>query len=185
MSAKGPQRELRRRPWLRRTLLAAAAFASFAAPLALGQTQGADFAAVVKVVLADGRTRDFTRAELQQLPTESAAARLRDGVPFTASGVSVTTLLRLSGLDLSANLGGGTVVGHALIARAADGYKAVFALAEVDPHFGHAPVLVNWANVDGSALPARVGPLQLISTGESRPGRWVRQLTTLEVKALP
>ena len=99
--------------------------------------------------------------------------------------MSVTTLLRAAGLDLSANLGGGQVVGHALIARRADGYRAVFGLAEVDPHFGHAPVMVNWANADGSALSARVGPMQLIATGESRPGRWVRQLIALEVKALP
>ena len=38
---------------------------------------------------------------------------------------------------------------------------------------------------DGTPLPARVGPLQLIATGENRPGRWVRQLVALEVKSLP
>ena len=93
--------------------------------------------------------------------------------------------VQASGLDLSQRLGAGNVVGHALVARAADGYRAVFGLAEVDPHFGHAPLLVNWKNADGTPLPARVGPLQLIATGESRPGRWVRQLQTLEVKSLP
>ena len=50
------------------------------------------------------------------------ALRLRDGPPFKVSGVSATTLLKLAGLDLSANLGGTTVVGQALVARAADGY---------------------------------------------------------------
>ncbi len=140
---------------------------------------------LLEVVLADGRSREFTRADLEGLPAESVPARLRDGAPFNVSGVSVAALLRAVGLDLSANLGGGQVVGHALIARAADGYRAVFGLAELDPHFGHPPVMVNWVNADGSALPARVGPLQLIATGESRPGRWVRQLTSLEVKALP
>jgi hypothetical protein len=95
----------------------------------------------------------------------------------------VTTLLRLAGLDLSANLGSGPVVGRALVARAADGYVAVFGLAEVDPHFGHRPMMVVWQDDQGRPLDARTGPFQLVVTGESRPGRWVRQLEALEVRA--
>lgn len=166
-------------------LLACAAGALLALPKSAAPQQGAE-PTLLRVVLADGRAREFTRADLERLPGESAPARLRDGAPFLVAGVSVTAVLRASGLDLSANLGGaGAVVGHALIARAADGYRAVFGLAELDPHFGHAPVMVNWSNADGSALPTRVGPLQLIATGESRSGRWVRQLVSIEVKALP
>jgi hypothetical protein len=153
-----------------------------AAPLAL-RAQAAGLS--VKVVLADGTETDFTRAELERLPSETATARLRDGPPFTASGVSVTTLLRLAGLDLAANLGGAQVASQALIARAADGYRAVFGLAELDPHFGHPPLLINWEDAGGGALPPRVGPFQLIAAGDSRPGRWVRQLVSLEVKSLP
>lgn len=164
----------RRRSWL---------FAALALGASAALAQGGE--PTLAVTLADGRTRHFTRSELEKLPRESASVRLRDGAPFTIAGVSATTLLREAGLDLSANLGGGQVVGHALIARAADGYRAVFGLAEVDPHFGHPPLLVLWANADGSPLPERAGPLQLVSTGESRPGRWVRQLQALEVKALP
>jgi hypothetical protein len=152
-----------------------------AAPLA--QAQSGD-ATLLKVMLADGRSQSFTRAQLDAIPAESAPARLRDGAPFTVTGVSVTTLLKLCGLDLSQNLGGGKVVGHALVARAADDYRAVFGLAEVDPHFGHAPLMVSWTNADGSPLSDKAGPVQLISTGESRPGRWVRQLQSLEVKPL-
>ena len=166
----------RRRPWL-----FCAGALLFAAPLARAQTGDAP---LLKVVLADGRSQSFTRAQLDAIPAERAPARLRDGVPFTVSGVSVTTLLRLAGLDLSANLGGGKVVGHALVARATDDYRAVFGLAEVDPHFGHALLMVSWTNADGSPLADKVGPVQLISTGESRPGRWVRQLQSLEVKSL-
>jgi hypothetical protein len=57
-------------------------------------------------------------------------------------------------------------------------------LAEVDPHFGRAPLRVVWNNADGSALRPGVGPVQLINAGESRLGRWVRQLEVPEVKAL-
>ncbi len=179
--------------WRPGAWLAACGFAAALAWHAPGQAQDAASApgaasataTVLRVVLADGRSREFTRNELERLPRQSAAARLRDGAPFNVNGVSVTTLLREAGLDLSERLGGGQVVRHALVARAADGYRAVFGLAEVDPHFAHPPVIVNWANADGSALEPRVGPLQLIATGESRPGRWVRQLISLEVKAMP
>jgi hypothetical protein len=153
-----------------------------AAPLAQAQVSDA---VLLKVVLADGRSQNFTRAQLDAIPAERALAQLRDGVPFTVTGVSVTTLLKLCGLDLNQNLGGAKVVGHALVARAADDYRAVFGLAEVDPHFGHAPLMVSWTNADGSPLSEKAGPVQLISTGESRPGRWVRQLQSLEVKSLP
>ncbi len=166
----------RRRPWLLLCLLLAA--------VPLARAQPAD-APLLTVVLADGRSRSFSRAQLEALPQETASARLREGAPFTLSGVSVTALLKVCGLDLSQRLGAGNVVGHALVARAADGYRAVFGLAEVDPHFGHAPLMVNWTHTDGSPLPDRIGPLQLVATGESRPGRWVRQLQSLEVKSLP
>jgi hypothetical protein len=167
------------------SLLKVATAAALLAVAPAARAQAPEPAFVLNVVLADGSSHTFSRAELERLPAETAQARVRDGAPFTVTGVSVTALLRAAGLDLSANLGGGQVVGHALVARAADGYRAVFGLAELDPHFGHPPVLVNWANADGSALPARVGPLQLIATGESRPSRWVRQLQALEVKNLP
>lgn len=167
----------RRRPWLLGALLLV-----LAAPMARAQSPDE---VLLTVTLADGRSQGFTRAALEALPAEQASARLRDGAPFNVPGVSVTALLKACGLDLSQRLGAGNVVGHALVARSADGYRAVFGLAEVDPHFGHAPLMLNWKNADGTPLPARVGPLQMIATGENRPGRWVRQLVALEVKSLP
>ena len=140
---------------------------------------------VLRVRLADGRTTTFARADLEKLASESAPAKLPDRAPFSVTGVSVTTLLRAAGMDLSANLGSSAVVSRALVARAADGYRAVFGLAEVDPHFGHAPMIVVWKRDDGSALPPRSGPFELIHTGDGRAARWVRQLQSLEVTEVP
>jgi hypothetical protein len=138
----------------------------------------------LKVTLADGSSRSFTLAELQALPPESATVQRRDGGSFVVKGVSVTSLLKLAGLDLSQKLGVQTVVGSALVARAADGYRAVFGLALADPHFGPSSLMVTWSREDGSALAPNAGPLQLIHTTEPRTARWVRQLVALEVKAL-
>jgi hypothetical protein len=137
----------------------------------------------INVVLADGTARSFSLAELQAMPPETGTARRRDGSSFEVKGVSVTTLLRLTGLDLSRKLGVQQVVGRALVARGADGYLGVFGLALADPHFEHPPLLVTWARSDGTQLPERVGPLQLVNTGEVRTARWVQQLVALEVKA--
>lgn len=138
--------------------------------------------ASIRVTLVDGTTRSFTLSELQALPVETGTARRRDGSSFEVKGVSVTTLLRLTGLDLSRKLGVQQVVGRALVARAADGYLGVFGLALADPHFEHPPLLVTWARADGTPLAEGVGPLQLVNTGEVRTARWVRQLEALEVK---
>ncbi len=137
------------------------------------------------VRLADGAERRFGRAELDALPAEAATATRRDGTPLPLRGVSVTTLLRLTGLDLARPLGGGEVASKALVARAADGYVAVFGLAEADPHLGRPPLMVVWQSADGSPWPERAGDFQLVNAGESRPMRWVRQLVSLDVRALP
>jgi hypothetical protein len=159
--------------------LAAAQVATTAAASASAGTP-----ATLKVTLADGSSRSFTLAELQSLPPESATVQRRDGSSFVVKGVSVTSLLKLSGLDLSQKLGVQTVVGSALVARAADGYRAVFGLAVADPHFGLPALMVTWSREDGSALAPNTGPLQLIHSTEPRTARWVRQLVALEVKAL-
>ena len=67
---------------------------------------------------------------------------------------------------------------------AADGYRAVFALAELDPGFrGDVPIIT--ASCDGKALDAKDGPLRLVVPGEKRPARWVRQVTAIDVLRAP
>ena len=178
------QRRDRRAAPSRRAWLLAAVLACGGWPVARAQSAPAADVSLLRVELGGGATKTFSVADLERLPVETVDVRLRDGPPFKVTGVSATTLLKLAGLDLSANLGGATVVGQALVARAADGYVAVFGLAEVDPHFGHPPLIVVWKNADGSPLRAGVGPVQLISSGESRPSRWVRQLEALTVRDL-
>lgn len=144
--------------------------------------QPAQPVAGLAINLPDGTQRRLGLADLQALPMQSATLKRPDGSTYTVQGASVTALLKVAGLDLSQNLGGGFVARHALVAHAADGYRAVFGLAVADPHFGTPPLLVIWAGEDGQALSAARGPLQLIHTTEARPSRWVRQLTALEVK---
>jgi DMSO/TMAO reductase YedYZ molybdopterin-dependent catalytic subunit len=63
---------------------------------------------------------------------------------------------------------------------AADGYRAVFALAELDPAFTERLVLLADTR-DGKPLPANEAPLRLVVPDEKRPARWVRQVTHITV----
>jgi len=171
-----------RRRFLATNAVGAMAFLTGSLAVSRAFAQGSN--AALRVDAGEGRAESWSLAQLKALPPESARASTREGATFEARGVSVATLLKHAGLDLGANLGSAPVVGRALIARAVDGYAAVFGLAEIDPHFGHPPALVVWTTDDGAALPEHRGPLALVVPGESRPGRWVRQLVALEVRDL-
>ncbi len=67
---------------------------------------------------------------------------------------------------------------------AADGYLAVFALAELDPGFhDNVPILTQQCN--GKDLDAKEGPLRIIAPADKRPARWVRQVTAIDVLRAP
>jgi hypothetical protein len=67
-----------------------------------------------------------------------------------------------------------------LLVEAADGYKVVFALAEVEPAFATREIIVADKR-DGKALDAKEGPLRIVAPGDKRAARWVRQVTTLRI----
>jgi hypothetical protein len=66
------------------------------------------------------------------------------------------------------------------LAEAEDGYKVVFALAELDPEFNDSEIIVA-DTVDGAPIDAKCGPLRLIVPHDKRPARWVRMLKSITV----
>jgi len=67
-----------------------------------------------------------------------------------------------------------------VLITAADGYRVAFTLAEFDPAFGNARVILADTR-DGKPLDAKEGPFRLIVEGDKRPGRWIRQITRIEL----
>jgi hypothetical protein len=63
---------------------------------------------------------------------------------------------------------------------AADGYRAVFSLAEIDPAFRDRQIVLA-IRKNSQPLDASEGPFRLIVVDESRPARWVRQVTAIKV----
>jgi hypothetical protein len=62
-----------------------------------------------------------------------------------------------------------------------DGYRAVFALAELSPDFTDHVILLADTK-DGQPLSPREGPYRLVVPGEKHPTRWVRQVIAVEVR---
>jgi hypothetical protein len=68
-----------------------------------------------------------------------------------------------------------------LVAAGSDGYEAVYSIGEVTPDVHDATVIV--ADTENGKPLTGDGPLKLISTGEKRPARWVRNLVAIKVMA--
>ncbi|HEY2394751.1 MAG TPA: hypothetical protein VGH81_02050 [Rudaea sp.] len=139
-------------------------------------------AASVKVSGEDGKSQDFEVAALARLPQHNVHAEAH-GKAVDCSGPNVIDLLGAVGAPNGEALRG---KGLALYVRvsAADGYRAVFALAELDPVF-RSDVPIVAASCDGKALDPKDGPFRLVIPGEKRPARWVRQVTAVDLLRAP
>ena len=63
---------------------------------------------------------------------------------------------------------------------AADGYRVVIALPELDPAFTDKQFVLAFLK-DGKVLDEKEGPYRIVIPEEKRMARWVRQVTTLKI----
>ena len=105
------------------------------------------------------------------------------GVSGSWSGVPLSAILSAAGVPLGEALRGKNMALYVRIS-AADGYRVVYALAELDPQFRNEPVILADQR-DGNALGAKEGPLRVIAPTDQRPARWIRQVTRIDVLRSP
>ena len=94
-------------------------------------------------------------------------------------GVPLEELLRKAGVPSGEQLRGPAMATY-VIAEAEDGYRVVFALAELDPGILDSEIIVA-DTMDGSPLGAKEGPFKIVAPHEKRPARWVRMLKSVTV----
>ncbi|AMR28375.1 hypothetical protein A0257_15605 [Hymenobacter psoromatis] len=123
--------------------------------------------------------RTLTAADLAALPSREQTTTDKDGKKHVYRGVALADVLHLAGAPAGKAIHG-PVLAEAVLAAAADGYQAVFALPEIDADFSPQTILLA-SSRDGQPLPPHDGPYQLIVPLEKKPARWVRQLTSLKV----
>ena len=121
-------------------------------------------------------------ADLKGLPrtTLKATNEHQDGKEEMYEGVSVAVLLKQAGAP---QLRGATMATYVLI-EAADGYRVIFSLAELDSEFQESDVLVA-DTLDGAPLGEKIGPLRLVVPHDKRPARWVRMLQSIKIVTVP
>lgn len=121
-------------------------------------------------------------AALAKLPRQRVEASAH-GVTGVWEGVALVDLLRAAGAPVGDALRGANLRLYVRI-RAADGYRVVYALAELDPGFREATVILADRR-DGKPLDAKEGPFRIVAAGEKRPGRWVRNVTAIDLLRAP
>jgi DMSO/TMAO reductase YedYZ molybdopterin-dependent catalytic subunit len=118
-------------------------------------------------------------SDLEKMAHVSLEVKDHDGHLTTYEGVPLADLLKAAGAPIGEKLRGPNMASYVL-AEAKDGYRVVFALAEMDPAFTDSQVLVAYS-ANGKPLPDGQGPIRIVAPQEKRPARWIRMLQRIQV----
>jgi DMSO/TMAO reductase YedYZ molybdopterin-dependent catalytic subunit len=122
--------------------------------------------------------------DLRQLPrTTLKVTNPHEGKEETYEGVALSEILKRAGVAQGSSLRGGAMATY-ILAQAADGYRVIYSLAELDSDFQDSGVIVA-DKMDGKPLDEKVGPLRLVAPHDKRPARWIRMLQTIKVVSVP
>jgi DMSO/TMAO reductase YedYZ molybdopterin-dependent catalytic subunit len=122
----------------------------------------------------------LTLADLKNMPRKNLSVVNPHANKTEAyEGVLLEELLHKAGVPQGENLRGPAMATYVL-AEAADGYRVIFSLAELDSGILDSDVIVA-DTMDGAPLGAKVGPFRLVAPHEKRPARWVRTLKSITV----
>lgn len=135
----------------------------------------------LKVTTSDGNTTTFSAEDLASFA--HVVVDVQDhGTPAQFQGIPLVALLQKAGLKFDAK-SHVPAISDVIIVEASDGYKASFAIAEIDPSISSSQVVLADKS-DGKPLDAKQGPLRIIATGDKRAARWVRQVTVVRVASM-
>ena len=126
------------------------------------------------------RTLKLTAADLAKLPRQTVRAKDHDGKEATFEGMELGEVLKLAGVQFGEHMKGKSLALF-LTVDAADNYRAVFALPELDHAFTDRVILLADKR-DGKPLAASEGPLRIVVPDEKRQARWVRQVSILTIR---
>jgi hypothetical protein len=123
-----------------------------------------------------------TLSALNQSTTETATYLAgTTSTTDTYTGVSLWTLIEDAGLLTNPAIKN-DLLGFVVVATGSDGYRAVISLGEIAPNFGNQKDLVAYADTAGQLGPVGVdGALRLVLPGDHAGGRYVSNITSLQV----
>jgi DMSO/TMAO reductase YedYZ molybdopterin-dependent catalytic subunit len=137
-------------------------------------------AAELKVSGAVSTPLTLTVADLKAMPRKTlTVVNPHEKKTEKYEGVALEEILRKAGVPQGDALRGPAMATYVL-AEAADGYRVVFSLAELDAGIADSEVIVA-DTMDGAPLDDKLGPFRLVAPHEKRPARWVRMLRSITV----
>jgi hypothetical protein len=125
-----------------------------------------------------GKQTVLARSEIESLPHVKVVTH-GSGNNATFEGVALKTVLEKGSVEFGGSLRGKRLA-SCLLVEAADGYRAVIALPEIDPDFTDKQIVLAFLE-DGKPLDAKTGPYRIVIPDEKRMARWVRQVTALKI----
>jgi hypothetical protein len=130
------------------------------------------------VQIEAGKQVVLARADIEALPHIKVTTGA-SGASTTFEGVPLKAVLEKAGVGFGETLKGKRLA-SCLVVEAADGYRAVIALPEIDPAFTDKQIVLAFLK-DGKPLDDKEGPYRIVIPDEKRMARWVRQVTTLKI----
>jgi hypothetical protein len=144
--------------------------------LAAAQSQPAQ----VTVESRDAKPTTLTLQDLKKMPRQTVAVKNpKTKTKEKYEGVLLSSVLAKAGAPTGKTLHGPELRDYVEVA-AADDYRVIFSLSELDPPT-HANRVLLADTMDGKALKSPQGPLKLIAPDDLRPERWVRMVTKINI----
>jgi hypothetical protein len=126
----------------------------------------------------NGKQTVLARADIEALPHVKVTTNA-SGTSTNFEGVSLKSVLQRGGIELGQTMKGKRLA-SCLLVEAADGYRVVIALPELDDAFTDRQFVLAFLK-DGKPLDDREGPYRIVIPDEKRMARWVRQVTSLKI----
>lgn len=134
------------------------------------------------VQVEPGKQVALTRADIEALPRVKVTTSA-SGESATFEGVALEAALEKAGVAFGQTVKGKRLA-SCLLVEAADGYRVMIALPELDPAFSDRQVLLAFLK-DGKPLDEKEGPYRIVIPDEKRMARWVRQVIRLKIVEVP
>jgi hypothetical protein len=139
----------------------------------------ADGEAVVVLRTVAGKTLRLTRDDLRKLPRTELEATDHRGHKNHYAGVALRVLLDKLGVPRGEAFRGEWMRAF-LVIEAADEYRVIFALPELDPGFTDRVIILADTR-DGQPLEKFVGPFRVVVPGEKKQARWIRMVKEIRL----
>ncbi len=145
------------------------------------QNESAELSNVLTLTVG-GHSRQISSTDLSRMPQERITVHnTHSDRDETYTGVALSELLRAGGLLFSKETQA-TFLRSYLRAEGTDFYFVIYSASEITPDLSNCDVIVA-TQVNGHDL-GREGRFKLVSTGDKRPARWVRNLLSISLVTL-